>query len=105
MKRRRAPQECDSLSNNRMARRHTAAEVGGAKAPPMLMLTLRLLLVVGASWLRKFPQVVRPKAEAAEDGPEGAGVQARLIACNLRHCDAVPRLRASGAGGRKGQML
>ena len=105
MKRRRAPQECDSLSNSRKARLHTAADVGGAKAPPTLALTFRGLPVVGASWLRKFPQAVRPKAEAAEDGPEGAGLQACLIACNLRHCDAVPRLRASGAGGRKGQML
>jgi hypothetical protein len=89
VKRRRAPQECDSLSNSRKARLHTAAEVGGAQVPPTLTLASRLLPVVGASWLRKLPQAVRPKAEAAEDGPEGAGLQACLIACNPRQFDEV----------------
>ena len=96
MKRRRAPQECDSLSNSRKARLHTAADVGGAQAPPTLALTSLLLPVVGATWLRKFPQVVRPKAEATEDGPEGAGLQACLIACNLRRFDEVAHANWSG---------
>jgi hypothetical protein len=50
---------------------------------------------------QKLPQEVRPKAAASEDGPEGAGLQACLIACNLRHCDAVPNFRAFGVSRKR----
>jgi len=62
VKRRRALQECNPLSNNRKARLHTAAEGGGVKAlpPEVLLDSLPVLLLpeVRAEWLRKLPQAI-----------------------------------------------
>jgi len=97
-KRRRALLESTPPSNSRGVRLQTAAEGGGAISPP----PRRWLPVVRTLWLKNS----RSRAQRGEDsgfGPtrdvSGRSLQARLIACNLRHLDALTATSASRSGG------
>jgi hypothetical protein len=97
-KRSRALLESNPASDTRRVRLQTAAEEGGAKAPP----TRYRLPVERTLWLKNS----RSRAPRGEDPwlrtvrtPEGPALQACLIACNLRHHDALPtRDRQNPAG-------
>ena len=97
-KRRRALLESNSPSNSRGVRLQTAArgDVITDASPLHPMPVVRIL------WLENF----RSRAPRGEDSGirptrdvSGRSLQARLIACNLRHHDALATTSASWSGG------
>jgi hypothetical protein len=69
--------ESTRLRDNRGARLQTRSpKTRPPKAAWFHLVSFQSSWVVSASCLQKLPQVARPQAEAAEDGPEGAGLRA-----------------------------